>query len=320
MTLASNDPNWWHVINANRAGSYFIVAASVGVIYDSVLTFAQEVELVWRQRWSLMTVLYLSLRYIGIISAVISILINLPTFPRTDTVSYIMYFALSWISVVVPAMLGVIMIARLHAMYQRSRKVLIFLVIIFLVVNISGAVITAMFLRHISLEEVILSGTYQCTVELEGDDVLLGAMYLMLFTIWEILVLCLAVWIALKHFRELRRHSGGGSLIIGDCFAVLMKSHVVYFASFAHTSFVAFSCSSLGYLSPMVSTVPYSLGAQIYFGVLQIFILVQFFVLGPRLILSVREYHAKLVDFDAATGMASIVFQERVHVTTSSSV
>ncbi|KAG2337764.1 hypothetical protein BDR05DRAFT_743588 [Suillus weaverae] len=229
MTLASNDPNWWHVINANRAGSYFIVAASVGVIHDSVLTFAQEVELVWRQRWSLMTVLYLSLRYIGIIYAVISILICLPTFPTTDTVSYIMYFALSWISVVVPAMLGVIMIARLHAMYQRSRNVLIFLVIIFLVVNISGAVITPMFLRHISLEEVILSGTYQCTVELEGDDVLLAAMYLMLLTIWEILVLCLTVWIAVKHFRELRRLSAGRSPIIRDCFAVLMKSHIVYF-------------------------------------------------------------------------------------------
>jgi hypothetical protein len=45
------------------------------------------------------------------------------------------------------------------------------------------------------------------------------------------------------------------------------------------------------------------------------------FVLGPRLILSIREYHAKLVvDSDAATGMTSIAFQERVYVSTSSSV
>jgi len=37
----------------------------------------------------------------------------------------------------------VIMIARLHAMYQRSRKVLIFLAVIFLAITIANAVMTA---------------------------------------------------------------------------------------------------------------------------------------------------------------------------------
>jgi hypothetical protein len=45
------------------------------------------------------------------------------------------------------------------------------------------------------------------------------------------------------------------------------------------------------------------------------------FVLGPRLILSVREFHARLVtDSDAEISMNSLVFQERVHVSTSSTV
>jgi hypothetical protein len=48
---------------------------------------------------------------------------------------------------------------------------------------------------------------------------------------------------------------------------------------------------------------------------------VQMFVLGPRLILSVREYHANLVaDFDADKEMNSIVFQEHVHISTSGTV
>jgi hypothetical protein len=47
--------------------------------------------------------------------------------------------------------------------------------------------------------------------------------------IWEVLVLCLAVWIALKHFRELRQRSIRGG-IIGDGYIVLMKTHVSYFA------------------------------------------------------------------------------------------
>jgi hypothetical protein len=45
------------------------------------------------------------------------------------------------------------------------------------------------------------------------------------------------------------------------------------------------------------------------------------YVLAPRLILSVREYYAESVaNPDTATDMASIVFQEHVHVTTNSGV
>jgi hypothetical protein len=50
-------------------------------------------------------------------------------------------------------------------------------------------------------------------------------------------------------------------------------------------------------------------------------LVVQMFVLGPRLILSVRENHAKFVaDSDAETCMISIVFQDRIRVPTSSTV
>lgn len=84
MTLVSDDPSWWPLINANRISSYFIVASSVGFIYDWALTFEQEVELIWRQRWSLMTVLYLSVRYCGILYVVIYILPSVSTISITD--------------------------------------------------------------------------------------------------------------------------------------------------------------------------------------------------------------------------------------------
>ncbi|KAG2341826.1 hypothetical protein BDR05DRAFT_1001388 [Suillus weaverae] len=205
------------------------------------------------------------------------------------------------------------MIARLRAMHQGSRKVMIFLVVAFLAVNIVDCAFAVIVTSHMSGEELILSGTYQCNVTFgEQHTTLLESMSWILTTAWEVAALCLAVWIAVKHFRELQRHSSGG--IIEDCFAVLMKSHVIYFASF-----VAVSCLELGYLSPAILTPdPYSIGPPIYAGVANIFSLVQLFVLGPRLILSVREYYAQVVaDSDGATSMLSIVFQERVHVPTS---
>ncbi|KAG2351971.1 hypothetical protein BDR07DRAFT_1440369 [Suillus spraguei] len=74
MTIISNDPTWWPIIDANIFSSYFTIASVIVVTYDWVLTFGQEVELVWRQRWSLMTVLYLAVRYLGIFYAVLVML------------------------------------------------------------------------------------------------------------------------------------------------------------------------------------------------------------------------------------------------------
>jgi len=207
------------------------------------------------------------------------------------------------------------MIARLHAMYQGSRTMLMFLVIIFLAVNIACGVIAAIGLNDTVLEEFIVSGTYMCYYVYQRDERLLNSMIWMLNTVWEVFALCLSVWVAVKHFHELQRLSLSTGSTIGDCFRMLIQSHVLYFASF-----VSVSCLHLASLSPEISNSS-STGVSILKGVLQILSVVQMFVLGPRLILSVREYNAKLVAYsDAETSMSSIVFQEHVHVSTSSTV
>jgi hypothetical protein len=65
-------------------------------------------------------------------------------------------------------------------------------------------------------------------IDYAGDYIFLDSMASILDTVWEVLALCLVVWIAVKHFRDLRQHPTSG--IIGDCFTVLMKTHVSYFA------------------------------------------------------------------------------------------
>ncbi|KAG2104673.1 uncharacterized protein F5147DRAFT_654340 [Suillus discolor] len=91
MTFISNNPAYWPYLSLNIYLSYWIVAVVAVVVYDWVLTLGQEIELIW-------------VHYIGIPAAL-----------------------LSWTNVALTAMLGVIMIARLHAMYQGSRKILMFL-------------------------------------------------------------------------------------------------------------------------------------------------------------------------------------------------
>ncbi|KAG1856666.1 hypothetical protein DFJ58DRAFT_338006 [Suillus subalutaceus] len=221
----------------------------------------------------------------------------------------VMHAALDWISMVGNVMLGVVVIARLHAMYQQSRRVLAFLVVIFLAINVYNGVMTALAMRDVSGEELILSGTYQCDLIYEGDGVLVCTIIWTLGTVWHVLALCLAVWITVKHFRELQRYSAGG--FIEDCFTVLMKTHLIYFATF-----FAISCFALSSLFSIMSADTSSLEFRMYLCICQISLLVHIFVLGPRLILSVREHNAKLVgDWHSATGMTSIAFP---HISTSS--
>ncbi|KAG2031740.1 hypothetical protein BDR03DRAFT_89173 [Suillus americanus] len=149
MTVVSNDSSWWPIISSAQLNSYLIVAASAVVIYDWVMTFAQEVELIWRQRLSLMTVLYLSVRYIGILYAVAWVLATLPTVSQTDAVSNIIVKALNWTNVVTAAMLGAIIVTRLYAMYQGSRKILLFLIVIFLAINIACGVLAGIAMKYI---------------------------------------------------------------------------------------------------------------------------------------------------------------------------
>ncbi|KAG2350649.1 hypothetical protein BDR05DRAFT_994023 [Suillus weaverae] len=281
MPLVSDDPTWWPTIDASIVSSYFIVAASVAVGYDWALTLTQEVELIWRQRWSLITALYLCLRYVGLVYAVISILAQVPTIPLTDT---------------------------------RSRKVLIPLVVTFLALSIINGTIAGIVTKNSSAVVLILSGSYVCSPSFDGIGVLLVDITWIISIVWEVLALCLACWIAVNRIRELRRSAGGG--ILGGCFMVLIKTHVAYFVSF-----LAVSCFQIGYLSPTLSTNPYSLETQMYLGFSQIFTLVQMVVLGPRLILSVREFNAELVaDSDIKTAMTSVAFQQHVHITTGSGV
>lgn len=144
----------------------------------------------------------------------------------------------------------VIIITRLHVMYQQSRKILIFLVAIFLVITGTCGVIAAIgskytmgrkfeswlecarLIRWIP-EELILSGSHQCSYNYEGVSGLLDALAWVCYTLWEVLTLCLAIRIAIQHFRALRCSSTGWT--IRDSLTVMIQTHVVYFARWARS-------------------------------------------------------------------------------------
>ncbi|KAG2060864.1 hypothetical protein BDR06DRAFT_1016832 [Suillus hirtellus] len=313
MTLVSDEPKWWPLINSYRLCSYFLVASFTAVVYDWALTFGQEVELIWSQRWSCMTILYISVRYAGLPYAVAVVLSGLPSVSVSDGVSNVMYLAQNWMTVVIIPILCVIVSNRLYAMYRQSRKMLVFLIAIFLPVTITCVVLAAIVNIHVSGEEYILSGTYLCRYDSNGVVELLISMTWILCTVWGVLVLCLAVWIVVKYFREVQQLSTRGT--ITNCFIVLTKIHMIYFVF----SVAVFSIGLAGFSPKLYNSS--SVGAEVYDGVLQILLLVQMFVLGPRLILGVRERDTQLaVNTDAGPSFTTIIFQEHDLVSISGDV
>ncbi|KAG2104661.1 uncharacterized protein F5147DRAFT_838217 [Suillus discolor] len=329
MTFISNDPSYWPHISWNIFLSYWTVAAVVVMLYDWVLTLSGEIELIWVSDKSSVSeecnqfaaektlvshyralfdyTLYWNTIFCYLCSTVYAIGI-------ADRWSAITDYAVNGSIVILTDMLGVIMISRLHVMYQGSRKMLMFLVIIFLAVNIFCAVIVAIALHETVMEEMILSDMHTCDYGIGSEERFLISMAWGLNTVWEVLALCLSVWVAVKHFRDLRQLGPSTGSTLGDWFRVLIQSHALYFASF-----VGVSCLHLAALSPKIAKS--DIGVSILGSALQIFMVIQMFVLGPRLILSIREHHAKLVAYsDAETTMNSIVFQEDVHGSTSSTV
>ncbi|KAG2357137.1 hypothetical protein BDR07DRAFT_1421175 [Suillus spraguei] len=264
------------------------------LVYDWALTFGQEFDLILSQRWSSMTVLYICVRCIGILFAAINILSILPT-TISDTYCLIIWYVLTWAPVIVNAMLGVVMIARINAMYEGSKKLLIFLVLILLACTIVSGVTVVIENLNISGQEAVLSGLNICIMYHETSLIYEN---LIPTFVWEILALFLTIWIVVKHFCELRQSRTGPS--IGNCLKMLIESHTFYFLAFATVASLR-----LGSLSNFTNTT--SVGSAFYSGIWSIAEVLQMFVLGPRLILSIREYHAELVaKSDGGTWMVSI--------------
>jgi hypothetical protein len=76
-------------------------------------------------------------------------------------------------------------------------------------------------------EELVLSGTYMCAIDIGASELLITSIWILNMT-WEVLALCLALWVSVKHFRQRSRSSAGR--IVEDCFTVLIKTHILYFA------------------------------------------------------------------------------------------
>ncbi|CEL53936.1 hypothetical protein RSOLAG1IB_06718 [Rhizoctonia solani AG-1 IB] len=143
-----------------RASRYLSAAGYVLLLYDHLLTLQDEVKLIWPGPWSLVKILFLINRYsVPLVLTINSWEMSGFTGPNSTTVSthhmfLIVVYCRRWVPIegyIEITSLGVsnfLLLLRVHALYGRSRRVLVFLVILYGLTYISILVTATLALVH----------------------------------------------------------------------------------------------------------------------------------------------------------------------------
>ncbi|KAF9651008.1 hypothetical protein BDM02DRAFT_1012765 [Thelephora ganbajun] len=132
--------------------SALLFACVTLLVYDYTLTFQQEVELVWKRRWGLGTVLFVFNRYSPFIESIISLSIRF--FFLGPQMCKKLTAVLTWFIVLGLLTSEFILMLRTYAIWDRSRKALYVLLATGTLVSVLGIVSTEMELRSIKWADV----------------------------------------------------------------------------------------------------------------------------------------------------------------------
>ncbi|KIJ56388.1 hypothetical protein M422DRAFT_239609 [Sphaerobolus stellatus SS14] len=135
VTLNTGKPIVW--LDKRKAKSQrlvsTIVAPTILVGYDALLTLQDEIDLVWRSSWSFINVLHLLIRYHGFTYLVTNTYVSISTTLSTSVCKHIFSVILTltskfypyeiWGSVFVVPAADILVVARLYALYNRNYKI-----------------------------------------------------------------------------------------------------------------------------------------------------------------------------------------------------
>ncbi|CCM06021.1 uncharacterized protein FIBRA_08265 [Fibroporia radiculosa] len=107
--------------------NFCTVAAMMLLLYDYILTFAQEIQCIWRRKFSGATVLFFLNRYLSIIYRILMLLVILPwQYLPQQTADDV-------ITIMLDLILAVFTSLRLYAIWNRDRRILIAVILLGLV-------------------------------------------------------------------------------------------------------------------------------------------------------------------------------------------
>ncbi|KAH7920505.1 hypothetical protein BV22DRAFT_796784 [Leucogyrophana mollusca] len=149
-------PSFFPTHHFSKTTYYITTAAAAAVAYDQVLTFSQEVDLVWKRGWSLMTLLYLIARYSGSL-CIIGLAAWVICINWSYTVGVAMYLVVNWSSNIFILAMQAILVIRVYALCNKSKKILIFLVTCFCLQAIAVMVMAGLIFNLRVMKQYVVS-------------------------------------------------------------------------------------------------------------------------------------------------------------------
>ncbi|KAI0319444.1 hypothetical protein OF83DRAFT_790757 [Amylostereum chailletii] len=189
-----------HFAGQAQAFQYVQVAGMALFAYDSVILFTDEVNLIWKSRWTIPKVLYFLSRYVPFVDLSVNLYQTLAHPQPSPETCHQLFIFVGWSMAVGMALSEVVMILRVYAMWDRSRSVLYGLGTLWL-----GLVATSLYLidtatRTFSFIAIPFPGASGCHYTV-GRSFRLATSFLCLL-VMEIAIVTLMVWAAATRWRS----------------------------------------------------------------------------------------------------------------------
>ncbi|KAH7903341.1 hypothetical protein BJ138DRAFT_1120486 [Hygrophoropsis aurantiaca] len=248
------------MLQAVQTTNYVAAAAGALVVYDQVIMFLQEAskldshripqfliistqfDHIWNRQWNFTTALYLIARYFGSLSVI-------------GVAAYVnMYLGVTWAQNIFLLTMQAILVIRVYALFNRSKKFLVFLATFYALQTAAIVVMTALLFNNRALPEygeralienyeayllqlaphLVASispaiGSVTQTVNLNPSAYFPVSTQggTMVSVVFNTILLFFALWAFVRHALEAKTLDGGWSINV--LVRTLVADHLVYF-------------------------------------------------------------------------------------------
>ncbi|KAH7907642.1 hypothetical protein BJ138DRAFT_1159619, partial [Hygrophoropsis aurantiaca] len=207
-------------LTVTQTTSYITTASAAAVAYDQVLNFYQEIELIWKRRWSLTTALYLIVSVTNLLLVIVPTSLTLGSLFRLvmHYVRIAMYLAINWSSNIFVIVMQGILLMRIYALWNQSRNLMILLAIGFCLQAIAVLVMAGLIFNLPVMHRFVISVGASIGSVAQTIDVRSSVFYpppqdsTIIVLVYDAIISAFALVAFWRHLMEARRLDGGWSM------------------------------------------------------------------------------------------------------------
>lgn len=273
--------------------AYVQVAVTIAVFYDHFTTFDLEVELIWKKKWTFVTVLFIINRYFGeaLPLYLTSDLILGPSSAEKNGECSPAPKIEGWASHVIIWSMQAIMQYRIFTMYKQSKRVIFLAAVAFATEILSMVVIDLLYLHRINVNTEPHPGIHVCV---SHNTNWFYISWIPIFG-YESIILLLGLRAGMQFFKESRSLPSSNRFPLHF---ILLRDSILY----PVIALIVGASNVLGWFRPLSYSTPVAAGLSQFFSRM----------LGCRLILNLREAYYLPFEEECSRneGLQSLVFAQ----------